>query len=342
MLAAPLRALAPAFRQGVDYLRQDVPPDIARPGDWLARLEQRGYLSSVLLRDIDAMSMAHSLEVRVPFLDRALSDAASDISWQLKLRDGVGKWVLKHALRDLLPDEILFRPKMGFGLPYQVWMRRSLEPIVRDTLTPARIRRRGVFDPGETASLVDRFYRGDDNVWRRVWTLFILEGWATEVLDARPDRILLLRSGRHLQVALAALDARFPGVEVAVVATPGGERAIRDGRRAADHTFIYAGRRFTRRSASAAPRGRTPLALRPGGRVVERPGGDRAGERRSHRVLPGAARIRGGDAGRPHRGAQPVAARERESRRAAASLVAGPVLGLLFLPGCVAGLRRQR
>ncbi len=184
VLAAPLRAMAPAFRQGVDYLRQDVPPDIARPGDWLARLEQRGYLSSVLLRDIDAMSMAHSLEVRVPFLDRALSDAASDISWQLKLRDGVGKWVLKHALRDLLPDEILFRPKMGFGLPYQVWMRRTLEPIVRDTLAPDRIRRRGVFDPRETANLVDRFYRGDDNVWRRVWTLFILEGWATEVLDA--------------------------------------------------------------------------------------------------------------------------------------------------------------
>jgi asparagine synthase (glutamine-hydrolysing) len=184
VLASPLRAIAPQFRQGVDYLRQDVVPDIARPGDWLARLEQRGYLSSVLLRDIDAMSMAHSLEVRVPFLDRALSDAASDIPWELKLRDGVGKWVLKHALRDLLPDEILFRPKMGFGLPYQVWMRRTLEPIVRDTLASTRIRRRGVFDADETASLVDRFYRGDDNVWRRVWTLFILEGWASEVLDA--------------------------------------------------------------------------------------------------------------------------------------------------------------
>jgi asparagine synthase (glutamine-hydrolysing) len=184
VLAAPLRAMVPSFRQGIDYLRPDVPPDLSRPGDWLARLEQRGYLSSVLLRDIDAMSMAHSLEVRVPFLDRALSEAASDISWGLKLRDGVGKWVLKHALRDLLPDEILFRPKMGFGLPYQVWMRRTLEPIIRDTLTPARVRRRGVFDADETAGLVDRFYRGDDNVWRRVWTLFILEGWANEVLDA--------------------------------------------------------------------------------------------------------------------------------------------------------------
>jgi asparagine synthase (glutamine-hydrolysing) len=161
-----------------------VPADLSRPGDWLARLEQRGYLSFVLLRDIDAMSMAHSLEVRVPLLDRALSELAPRISWRLKLRDGVGKWVFKHALTDLLPDEILFRPKMGFGLPYQVWMRRSLEPMVRDALTPERVKRRGVFDPAVTADLVTRFYAGDDNVWRKVWTLFVLEGWATEVLDA--------------------------------------------------------------------------------------------------------------------------------------------------------------
>jgi asparagine synthase (glutamine-hydrolysing) len=181
---APLMSVGRRFASGIDYLRQDVPPDMARPGDWLARLEQRGYLSFVLLRDIDAMSMAHSLEVRVPLLDRTLSDAASRISWRLKLRDGEGKWVFKHALRDLLPDEVLFRPKMGFGLPYQVWMRRSLEPIVRDTLSADRVRRRALFDAVATTGLVDRFYRGDDTVWRRVWTLFVLEGWATEVLGA--------------------------------------------------------------------------------------------------------------------------------------------------------------
>jgi asparagine synthase (glutamine-hydrolysing) len=183
VLAASLRAHSHRFRDGIDYLRTDVPPNIGQPGDWLSRLEQRGYMSFVLLRDIDAMSMAHSLEVRVPFLDREVSDTAARISWHLKLRGGVGKWVLKHALRDLLPDEVLFRPKMGFGLPYAAWMRRSLEPIVRDTLASDRVRRRGVFDPQVTEDLVDRFYRGDDGIWRRVWTLFVLEGWASEVLD---------------------------------------------------------------------------------------------------------------------------------------------------------------
>jgi asparagine synthase (glutamine-hydrolysing) len=183
-LSASVRAPAQRRRRSADYLRDDVVPDIARPGDWLARLEQRGYLGTVLLRDIDAMSMAHSLEVRVPLLDRAVSEVAPRISWTLKLRDGIGKWILKDALRDVLPADILDRQKMGFGLPYQVWMRRSLEPIVRELTQPGRVARRGVFDVAETGALVDRFYAGDDLVWRRLWTLAMFEGWAQEVLDA--------------------------------------------------------------------------------------------------------------------------------------------------------------
>ncbi len=183
ILAPDVRAALGAIPPAAAYLLKDVPPDLARPGDWLARIEQRAYLSYVLLRDIDAMAMAHSLEVRVPFLDPQYCEAMARIPWQMKYRDGVGKWVLKQALRPLLPDAVLFRPKMGFGLPYALWMRRSLEPMVRDLLSPARVARRGLFDPIETERLVARFYGGDDGIWRRVWTLFVLEGWASQVVD---------------------------------------------------------------------------------------------------------------------------------------------------------------
>lgn len=178
------RAPVAPIRPPTAFLDDDVPADLDRPGDWLLRLEQRAYLSYVLLRDIDAMSMAHSLEVRVPFLDPTYGAELARIPWQMKLRDGVGKWVLKQALRPLLPDDLLFRQKMGFGLPYCVWMRRSLEPMVRDLLSPTRVARRGVFDPAATERLVNRFYAGDDGIWRLVWTLFVFEGWASEVLDA--------------------------------------------------------------------------------------------------------------------------------------------------------------
>jgi asparagine synthase (glutamine-hydrolysing) len=185
--------LSPDFRspggasRGASFLDADVPSNLRRPGDWLGRLEQRGYLSYVLLRDIDAMSMAHSLEVRVPFLDPRYTEAVARIPWEMKLRDGCGKWILKQALKPYLPDEVLFRPKMGFGLPYPVWMRRSLQPMVRDLMSPSRLRRRGVFDVTNALQLVNRFYAGDDTVWRRVWTLFVLEGWATQVLDASQE-----------------------------------------------------------------------------------------------------------------------------------------------------------
>ncbi len=172
------------FVPSTSYLQADVPADLARPGDWIARLEQRAYLSYVLLRDIDAMSMAHSLEVRVPFLDLDFAADLARIPWTMKYRDGTGKWILKQALRDLLPDEILFRRKMGFGLPYNIWMRRTLRDHIRDVLNPSQIKRRGVLDAKATDALVARFYAGDDTVWRKVWTLFILESWATSVLDA--------------------------------------------------------------------------------------------------------------------------------------------------------------
>lgn len=187
MLSHPLRARQNRFSDASSFLRDDVTPDFADPGEWIARLEQRGYLSYVLLRDIDAMSMAHSLEVRVPFLDPRYTEAVARIPTSMKIRDGIGKWVLKQSLRGLLPDEVLFRQKMGFGLPYNVWMRRSLAPMVRDLLSPARVARRGIFDPAAAQSLLNRFYAGDDGVWRKVWTLFVLEGWASEVLDIRTE-----------------------------------------------------------------------------------------------------------------------------------------------------------
>lgn len=184
LLAAATGVPRERLGQPSRYLLGDVPADPRQPGDWLLRLEQRAYLSYVLLRDIDAMSMAHSLEVRVPFLDPDYGAALARIPWQMKYCDGIGKWILKRALRPLLPDAILYRSKMGFGLPTGVWMRRSLEPMVRDLLHPQRVARRGVFDAAAVDRLVQRFYGGDDGVGRQVWTLFVFEGWASAVLDA--------------------------------------------------------------------------------------------------------------------------------------------------------------
>jgi asparagine synthase (glutamine-hydrolysing) len=175
---------ARTFADKTSFVTDHVPPDPCRPGDWLSRLEQRAYMSFVLLRDIDAMSMAHTLEVRVPFLDPQFTSSLARIPWTMKLRDGIGKWVLKEAVKDLIPQEVIDRPKKGFDLPYYIWMRRSLKPMIHEVLDPARLARRKLFNTEETGRLVSRFYAGDDRVWRKVWTLFVLESWAEQVLDA--------------------------------------------------------------------------------------------------------------------------------------------------------------
>jgi asparagine synthase (glutamine-hydrolysing) len=184
VLHPDVHAAARAFADKTSYVIGHVPPDPCRPGDWLSRLEQRAYMSFVLLRDIHAMSMAHTLEVRVPFLDPEFTSSLATVPWRWKLRGNVGKWVLKEAVRDLIPPEILERPKKGFDLPYYIWMRRSLKPLIHEVLDPARLSRRKLFDVAEAERLVQRFYAGDDRVWRKVWTLFVLESWAGQVLEA--------------------------------------------------------------------------------------------------------------------------------------------------------------
>ena len=146
----------------------------------------------------------------------------------MKYRDGIGKWVLKQALRPLLPDDVLFRTKMGFSLPYEVWMRRSLALMIRDLLSPERVARRGLFDPeirprgwsigSSPATTTPGASSGPCSSSR--------DGPARSStpagrcgMPARRERILIFRSGRHLRAAVEALRVRAPAAEITVVTT---------------------------------------------------------------------------------------------------------------------------
>ncbi|MDD2765443.1 MAG: asparagine synthase (glutamine-hydrolyzing) [Opitutaceae bacterium] len=155
----------------------DLPAELAGADSFqtISAWELRTYMADVLLRDSDVMSMAHSLELRVPFIDGPF------ISWlwaqpaRFKSGGGQAKSALADALRGLLPDEILRRKKRGFTLPFAVWMRRELKPFLDDTFSPAVIARTGLLD----VSAVQAYWRNflvhrDDREWSRVWSLAIL------------------------------------------------------------------------------------------------------------------------------------------------------------------------
>jgi asparagine synthase (glutamine-hydrolysing) len=135
------------------------------------------YLPGDLLTKVDRASMAVSLEVRVPFLDPGLYAFAWGLRPDQRVRDGSGKWLLKELLRRSLPDSLIDRPKMGFGIPVGDWLRGPLRGWAEELLDPSLISEQGLLDP----EIVRR--RWDDHVKRRgdltfqVWSLLMFQAW---------------------------------------------------------------------------------------------------------------------------------------------------------------------
>jgi asparagine synthase (glutamine-hydrolysing) len=150
----------------------------------MMRFDFETYLPEDVLTKVDRMSMAHSIESRVPLLDNEVIDFAATLPAGFKIRDGRRKHVLKEAIRPLLPDGILDRRKQGFGIPLGVWFRGGLTDLFSDVLSSARTRQRGYFEP----SFVDRILRehlsGQRDHTLRLWQLLVFELWHRQYLDS--------------------------------------------------------------------------------------------------------------------------------------------------------------
>jgi glycosyltransferase involved in cell wall biosynthesis len=137
--------------------------------------ELRTYMADVLLRDSDAMSMRHSLELRVPFIDRPFIEWLWRQPSRFKDDQHPPKAALAEAVRDVLPPDLLTREKRGFTLPFPLWMKRELKPFLDATFAADSVGRSGLFNPGPTAAFWQDFVAGrDDRGWSRVWSLAVL------------------------------------------------------------------------------------------------------------------------------------------------------------------------
>jgi asparagine synthase (glutamine-hydrolysing) len=140
------------------------------------------YLADDILVKVDRMSMATSLETRAPFLDGDLMELAFSMPGHLKIRNGERKWILKQAMKDVLPESILNRRKEGFSIPMKNWLRRELQPLMRDLLSRDRVARRGLFDAGVVQQLMDEHVAGRENHAHTLFPLMVFERWASEHL----------------------------------------------------------------------------------------------------------------------------------------------------------------
>jgi asparagine synthase (glutamine-hydrolysing) len=141
------------------------------------------YLPDDLLVKVDIASMANSLEVRSPFLDRALVEFALRLPTSLLIRGTRRKWILRRAFADTLPKENLARRKQGFGLPVGRWLRSELRPMLDDVVLSDRALRRGFLRPEAVRRLAQEHLAGVDHT-HRLWSLLMLELWHREFIDA--------------------------------------------------------------------------------------------------------------------------------------------------------------
>ncbi len=150
-----------------------------------ARLEadRELYLPGDLLPKVDRMSMAHSLEVRVPFLDEDLADYVAGLPGRMKIGAFRGKEVLRRAVSALLPADVVRRPKQGFEVPIGAWLRGPLRERMLDLVGEASVRRRGLLRPAAAADLVRAHLAREADHGERIWTLMALEGWQRAALD---------------------------------------------------------------------------------------------------------------------------------------------------------------
>jgi asparagine synthase (glutamine-hydrolysing) len=158
------------------------------PADWLSALQYNdfhAYLPLDILTKVDRMSMAHSIETRVPLLDHVFVETAARIPSQMLLKDGQTKYIFKQAMRGFLPDSTIDRRKQGFAIPLGHWFRGKLGGYVRDLLLSSRARSRGIFETRYVEGLIDRHERGRP-LDLHIWTLMSFELWCRTFLDAEP------------------------------------------------------------------------------------------------------------------------------------------------------------
>jgi asparagine synthase (glutamine-hydrolysing) len=182
--AAKLACGQPAIEFILDTYRR------APHRDFLSRttfVDLMTYLPCDLLTKVDIASMAHSLEVRAPFLDHKVVELAVGMPVSLKMRGLKTKYILKKAFADMLPKEIVGRRKMGFGVPISRWFRTELAGFVRHLLLDEKTISRGYFSRDSVEALVNEHTQGVFDHGYRIWSLLMLELWHRTYVDAPGD-----------------------------------------------------------------------------------------------------------------------------------------------------------
>jgi asparagine synthase (glutamine-hydrolysing) len=147
---------------------------------WMQYLDMLTYLPDDILAKVDRASMAVALEVRVPLLDHRLVELSWRLPLRFKLRGGTGKWLLRQIAYKYVPKQLLERPKMGFGVPIDLWLRGPLKEWAQDLLSPSALREAGLLKHAPIAEKWVEHQAGTRNWQYFLWNVLMFEAWRRE------------------------------------------------------------------------------------------------------------------------------------------------------------------
>jgi asparagine synthase (glutamine-hydrolysing) len=156
------------------------------PLNRMLAIEMRYFLTDHNLNYTDKTSMAHGVEVRVPFLDPDLVDLSTRLPLNYKQRGSVGKWILKRAMEPHLPHDVIYRPKTGFGAPMRAWIQGPLADLLDDVTSPESLNKHGIFDPKAVAALVKANRLQQVDASNNLFSILCMELWCRLFLDTDP------------------------------------------------------------------------------------------------------------------------------------------------------------
>lgn len=146
-------------------------------------MDVENYLVDDILTKVDRMSMANSLEVRVPFLDHRLVELAASVSTEVRMHDNTPKYLLKTAFKDMLPEFVLNRRKQGFGIPLKFWMQNDIANYTSEVLLDGRFRKRYILESKQVERMIKATAAGECNYSRELWAILVFELWCRRFMD---------------------------------------------------------------------------------------------------------------------------------------------------------------